>query len=79
MVGYIRMTSKKTAKICLITTGGTISSIYDEETQALHPGLSVDALLDRLPKDMGNIEVIKREITIMVKQISQLSGVTCIG
>ena len=56
------MTSKETAKICLITTGGTISSIYDEETQALHPGLSVDALLDRLPKDMGNIEVIKREL-----------------
>ncbi|MCK4567256.1 MAG: asparaginase [Candidatus Thorarchaeota archaeon] len=56
------MTSKETAKICLITTGGTISSIYDEETQALHPGLSVDALLERLPKGMGNVEVIKREL-----------------
>lgn len=52
----------ETAKICLITTGGTISSIYDEQTQALHPGLSVDALLDRLPKGMGNVEVIKREL-----------------
>lgn len=56
------MTSEETTKICLITTGGTISSIYDEETQALRPGLSVDALLDRLPKGMGNIEVIKREL-----------------
>jgi L-asparaginase len=56
------MTSSETAKICLITTGGTISSILDEETHALRPGLSVDALLDRLPKGMGNIEVIKREL-----------------
>jgi L-asparaginase len=56
------MTSDETAKICLITTGGTISSIYDEHTQALRPGLAVDALLDRLPKGMGNIEVIKREL-----------------
>jgi L-asparaginase type I len=54
--------SSETARICLITTGGTISSIYDEQTQALHPGLSVDALLDRLPKGVGNIEVIKREL-----------------
>ncbi|MBN2229535.1 MAG: asparaginase [Candidatus Thorarchaeota archaeon] len=51
-----------TAKICLIATGGTISSIYDEQTEALRPGLSVDALLDRLPKGMGDIEVIKREL-----------------
>ncbi len=62
MVGYLKMTSEETAKICLITTGGTISSIYDEETQALHPGLSVDALIERLPKGMGNVEVIKREL-----------------
>ena len=56
------MISDETVKICLITTGGTISSILDEETQALRPGLSVDALLDRLPKGMGNIEVIKKEL-----------------
>ncbi|MHA1137716.1 MAG: asparaginase [Candidatus Thorarchaeota archaeon] len=56
------MTSEDTAKICLITTGGTISSIYDEGIQALRPGLSVDALLDRLPKGMGNIEVIQKEL-----------------
>lgn len=56
------MTSEETAKICLITTGGTISSIYDEGTQALRPGLSVDALLDRLPKGMGNVKVIKKEL-----------------
>ena len=56
------MASNETVKICLITTGGTISSIYDEGIQALRPGLSVDALLDRLPKGLGNIEVIKREL-----------------
>jgi len=56
------MTSNETVKICLITTGGTISSIYDEQTQALRPGLAIDELLDRLPKRMGNIEVIKREL-----------------
>lgn len=56
------MTSEQKNKICLITTGGTISSIYDESISALRPGLSVDALLERLPKGMGNIEVIKREL-----------------
>jgi L-asparaginase type I len=62
LFGVCLVNSSETAKICLITTGGTISSIYDERTQALHPGLSVDALLDRLPKGVGNIEVIKREL-----------------
>ena len=56
------MTSEKNVKICLITTGGTISSVYDEGIRALRPGLTVDALLERLPKGMGNIEVIKREL-----------------
>jgi len=56
------MTSEETAKICLMTTGGTISSIYDEQTQALRPGLAVDELLERLPKGLRNIEVIKREL-----------------
>ncbi|TFG32616.1 asparaginase [Candidatus Thorarchaeota archaeon] len=56
------MTSEHKTKICLITTGGTISSIYDESISALRPGLSVDALLDRLPRGMGNVEVIKREL-----------------
>jgi len=60
--GCAAMNSEEITKICLITTGGTISSIYDEEIQALRPGLSVDALLDRLPKGMGNIEVIKKEL-----------------
>lgn len=56
------MASEQSAKICLITTGGTISSIYDESISALRPGLSVDALLERLPRGMGNIEVIKKEL-----------------
>ena len=61
-IGYRTMANEETIKICLITTGGTISSIYDENIRALRPGLSVDALLDRLPKEMGNVEVIKREL-----------------
>jgi len=48
--------------VCLITTGGTISSVYDPSTQALRPGLSVDALLAGLPRGMGNIGVVKREL-----------------
>ncbi|MFW9832355.1 MAG: asparaginase, partial [Candidatus Thorarchaeota archaeon] len=56
------MVSKETIKICIITTGGTISSIYDPGTQALRPGLSVDELLDRLPKELGNIEVLRKEL-----------------
>lgn len=46
----------------MITTGGTISSVYDSATQALRPGLSVEELLDRLPKGMGNVDVIQREL-----------------
>ena len=60
--GCITLVSEEKAKIGLITTGGTISSIYDPSTHALRPGLSVEELLDRLPKGMGNIEVIKREL-----------------
>ncbi|TET06752.1 MAG: asparaginase [Candidatus Thorarchaeota archaeon] len=56
------LSSEGTAKVCLITTGGTISSVYDSATQALRPGLSVAELLDRLPKGMGNVEVIQREL-----------------
>jgi L-asparaginase len=56
------LVSKETIKICLITTGGTISSIYDSSTQALRPGLSVDELLGRLPKELGNIEVLQKEL-----------------
>jgi L-asparaginase type I len=54
--------SDQTARVCLITTGGTIASIYDPQIKALRPGLSVDALLERLPKGLGNVEVIKREL-----------------
>lgn len=50
------------AKVCLITTGGTISSVYDPQTAALRPGLSVTALLESLPKGMGNVEVVQREL-----------------
>ena len=54
--------SEEKSKVCLITTGGTISSVVDPGTHALRPGLSVDELLDRLPKGMGNVEVIQREL-----------------
>ncbi len=50
------------AKICLITTGGTISSVYDPQTEAIRPGLSIRSLLESLPKGMGNVEFIQREL-----------------
>ncbi|RLI59109.1 MAG: L-asparaginase 1 [Candidatus Thorarchaeota archaeon] len=56
------MVNDSPARVCLITTGGTIASIYDPDTRALRPGLEVDALLARLPSGMGNIEVIKKEL-----------------
>ncbi|MHA1950999.1 MAG: asparaginase, partial [Candidatus Thorarchaeota archaeon] len=37
-------------------------SIYDADTKSLRPGFSVEDLLDRLPKGMGDIEVIQREL-----------------
>jgi len=57
-----RVTQTETAKVCLITTGGTISSIYDPKTYSIRPGLSVDKLLASLPEGMGHIEVIRREL-----------------
>lgn len=56
------MASTESARVCLLTTGGTIASVYDSQTRALRPGLSVDALLEQLPKNLGNVEVIKREL-----------------
>jgi L-asparaginase len=56
------LASEEVSKICLITTGGTISSIYDPSIHALRPGLSVEELLDRLPKGLGNVEVVQREL-----------------
>ncbi|MHA1936972.1 MAG: asparaginase [Candidatus Thorarchaeota archaeon] len=56
------MSQSDRAKVCLITTGGTISSVYDPQTEALRPGLSVPALLESLPKGMGNVEVVQREL-----------------
>ncbi|MHA2204314.1 MAG: asparaginase [Candidatus Thorarchaeota archaeon] len=56
------MTNDDTFKVCLIATGGTISSVYDSGTESLKPGLSVDTLLDLLPKGMRNIEVIQKDI-----------------
>ncbi len=52
----------KASKVCIITTGGTISSVYDPNIQSLRPGLSVDALLASLPRGMGNINVVKKEL-----------------
>ncbi len=57
-----KLASDEKVKIGLITTGGTISSVYDPGTHALRPGLSVEELLDRLPKGMGDVEVVQREL-----------------
>lgn len=56
------MPASEASKVCLITTGGTISSVYDATTHALRPGLSVEALLGGLPRRMGQIEVAQREL-----------------
>lgn len=56
------LTQPETAKVCLITTGGTISSVYDSQTEVLRPGLSVETLLERLPKGMGNVDVCQKEL-----------------
>ncbi len=45
-----------------MTTGGTISSVYDEEIQAYRPGVKIDALLSTLPPEFQRIELIKREL-----------------
>ncbi len=50
------------AKVCLVTTGGTISSVYDPQTEVLRPGMSVQTLLESLPKGMGNVEVVQKEL-----------------
>ncbi|MFX0046270.1 MAG: asparaginase [Candidatus Hermodarchaeota archaeon] len=50
------------ATVCLVTTGGTISSVYDPQTDVLRPGMSVQTLLESLPKGMGNVEVVQNEI-----------------
>jgi L-asparaginase type I len=52
----------KETEVCLITTGGTIASVYDSETHALRPGLSVDALLESLPRKTGSVKVVNREL-----------------
>ncbi|MHA2380174.1 MAG: asparaginase [Candidatus Thorarchaeota archaeon] len=56
------MGQNKTARVCLVTTGGTISSVYDSQTEVLRPGLSVRALLESLPKGMGNVEIVQKEL-----------------
>ncbi len=53
------------AEVCLITTGGTIASVYDAETQGLRPKLSVNALLESLPRRTGRVKVVKRELLQM--------------
>ncbi len=56
------MSQDEPVRVCVIPTGGTITSIYDSEVQAYRPGLSVDTLLSYLPEGMGKIEVIKRDL-----------------
>jgi L-asparaginase type I len=50
------------SKVCLLTTGGTIASIYDKAVEAYRPGFSMEAILSTLPPGMGDIELIPREL-----------------
>ena len=50
------------AKVCIMTTGGTISSIYDDKIQAYRPGLDLESLLSTLPKEFQSIDVVKRQL-----------------
>jgi L-asparaginase len=50
------------AKACLVTTGETISSVYDPQTEVLRPGMSVQTLLESLPKGTGNVGVVQKEL-----------------
>ncbi|NWF95305.1 MAG: asparaginase [Candidatus Thorarchaeota archaeon] len=56
------MSQTEKAQVCLIATGGTISSIYDTSTHSIRPGLSVDSLLENLPKGWRNVAVEKRQV-----------------
>lgn len=58
----VSINSKKKSRVCLISTGGTISSIYDEEIMAYRPGLSAEKLLEALPEGTSDIEVIKQDL-----------------
>ncbi|TXT53740.1 MAG: hypothetical protein BAJATHORv1_120035 [Candidatus Thorarchaeota archaeon] len=59
------MKTDKVAKVCLLATGGTISSITDPVTKGLRPGLSLDMLLGTLPRELGSIDVIQRELFLL--------------
>ena len=50
------------SKVCLLSTGGTIASIYDKTVDAYRPGFSLDAILSTLPKDMGDIKLVTEEL-----------------
>ncbi|MHA1770816.1 MAG: asparaginase [Candidatus Thorarchaeota archaeon] len=56
------MRKGRDAQVALLNTGGTIGSIYDPTTDSLRPGLSVKQLLKSLPKSLGHVEVITREV-----------------
>ncbi len=56
------MSRVREARVCLLSTGGTITSIYDEDIQAYRPGLAMDALLSSLPPSLGSIEVVRRDL-----------------
>ncbi|MHA2033913.1 MAG: asparaginase [Candidatus Thorarchaeota archaeon] len=56
------MGTDRDATVCLLTTGGTIGSIYDPAIESLRPGLSVKVLLQSLPKGLRHVNVITREI-----------------
>lgn len=56
------MAQENEAKICILSTGGTIASVYDSRIHALRPGLSVDSLLETLPKGLRNVQVATKEV-----------------
>ncbi len=56
------MSEMESGKVCILTTGGTISSVYDAKIGAYRPGFSIEKLLKTLPPGMERIEVITQEL-----------------
>lgn len=52
----------ESGKVCILTTGGTISSVYDAKIGAYRPGFSIEKLLKTLPSGMERIDVITEEL-----------------
>ncbi len=56
------MSNGESGKVSVLTTGGTISSVYDAKIGAYRPGFSLEKLLKSLPPGMDKIEVITQEL-----------------